>query len=105
MTSLWLGGIRESPAAQIIELLQAGGAEVAYHDPHVPRFPRMREYRIDLVSKPLTAALLEASDCVMIVTDHEAVDWELIGRHAGLVVDTRNAMAGVKDPKARVVKA
>ena len=97
--------VRESPAAEIIELLQAGGAEVAYHDPHVPRFPRMREYQIDLASKPLTAALLEASDCVMIVTDHEAVDWELVGRHAGLVVDTRNAMAGVKDPKARVVKA
>ena len=97
--------IRESPAAQIIKLLQGGGAEVSYHDPHVPRFPPMREYRIDLTSQPLTAALLEASDCVVIVTDHDAIDWDLIGRHAGLIVDTRNAMAAVKDPAARIVKA
>ena len=97
--------VRESPAAKIIELLQAGGATVSYHDPHVPRFPKMREYDIDLSSVPLTAATVEAHDCVLIVTDHSAVDYDLIGRHAGLVVDTRNAMARVENPSARIVKA
>ncbi len=97
--------IRESPAAEIIELLQGGGASVSYHDPHVPAFPKMRDHDIDLSSVPLTAATVEASDCVLIVTDHSAVDYDLIGRHAGLVVDTRNAMARVENPSARIVKA
>jgi UDP-N-acetyl-D-glucosamine dehydrogenase len=97
--------VRESPAAQIIELLTGGGATVSYHDPNVPKFPKMREYDIDLSSVPLTAATVEDHDCVLIVTDHTAVDYDLIGRHAGLVVDTRNAMARVQDPKARIVKA
>jgi len=97
--------IRESPAAEIIELLQGGGASVSYHDPHVPAFPKMRDHDIDLSSVPLTAATVEASDCVLIVTDHSAVDYDLIGKHAGLVVDTRNAMARVKNPSARIVKA
>ncbi len=97
--------VRESPAAEIIELLQAGGASVSYHDPHVPRFPEMRDHAIDLASVPLKAETLEAADCVLIVTDHDAVDYELIGRHARLVVDTRNAMARVSQPRARVIKA
>ena len=97
--------IRESPAAEIIERLQAAGAEVAYHDPHVPRFPAMRKHKIDLASVPLTETTLRAHDCVIIVTDHDAVDYDLVGRHARLIIDTRNAMARVDDPKARVVKA
>jgi UDP-N-acetyl-D-glucosamine dehydrogenase len=97
--------VRESPAAEIIELLWEGGAKVTYHDPHVARFPRMRDHRIDLVSAPLTPALIEAQDAVLIVTDHDAVDYDLFSRHAKLIVDTRNAMARVANPLARVVKA
>jgi UDP-N-acetyl-D-glucosamine dehydrogenase len=100
--------IRESPAAEVIELLAEGGASVAYHDPHVPRFPHMRRHRIDLSSTPLTQDVLVQQDCVLIVTDHAAVDYALIGRHARLVVDTRNAMercAGGKPIAARIVKA
>jgi UDP-N-acetyl-D-glucosamine dehydrogenase len=97
--------IRESPAAEIIELLQVGGAEVAYHDPHLPRFPSMRRYRIDLASVPLTEETLAAQDCVLIVTAHSAIDYDLIGRSAHLVVDSRNAMAKVARPRARIVKA
>jgi UDP-N-acetyl-D-glucosamine dehydrogenase len=97
--------IRESPAAEIIELLLESGAEVAYHDPHVPRFPRMRKHRIDLSSTTLDEKTVGGSDCVLIVTDHAAVDYELIGRAAKLVVDTRNAMADATAATARVVKA
>jgi UDP-N-acetyl-D-glucosamine dehydrogenase len=97
--------LRESPAAEIIELLWAGGAEVSYHDPHVPRFPKMRKYRIELASVPLTEQTLAEHDCVLIVTDHTNVDYDLVGRHAQLIVDTRNAMAGVAGAKAPIIKA
>jgi UDP-N-acetyl-D-glucosamine dehydrogenase len=97
--------IRESPAAEIIELLWAGGATVSYHDPHIPRFPSMRDHAIDLASVPLEERTLPEHDCVLIVTDHGDIDYELIGRHAKLVLDTRNAMAGVADPRATIVKA
>lgn len=87
--------IRESPAAEIVELLRDRGADVAYHDPHLPHFPAMRRHRIDLHSQPLTPELLRDCDAVFIVTDHDAVDYAMVAEHARLVVDTRNAMARV----------
>lgn len=99
--------IRETPAAEVIERLLGAGAEVSYHDPHVAIFPRMRNYAIDLASQPLTPALLEASDAVLIITDHAAIQWPMVARHARLVVDTRNAMERLAGGAgtARVVKA
>jgi UDP-N-acetyl-D-glucosamine dehydrogenase len=97
--------IRETPAAEIITLLQEDGASVSYHDPHVPRFPSMRKFAIDLASVPLTPRALQEADCVVIVTDHDAIDWTLVGTHARLVVDSRNAMARAASPRARIVKA
>jgi UDP-N-acetyl-D-glucosamine dehydrogenase len=98
---------RESPSAEIIELLRDKGAEVTYHDPHIPSYPSMRKYRIDLKSVELNEANLKASDCVLILTDHDAVDYTNLAKNAKLVVDTRNAMATVPagTGKARVVKA
>lgn len=96
---------RESPAAEIIDLLMDLGAKVEYHDPHVPAFPRMREHTINLRSVPLDPEHLARFDCVLVVTDHAKVDYDLVGRHAKLVVDTRNAMRNVIAPAARVVKA
>ncbi len=83
---------RETPAAEIIELLIDRGADVSYHDPHIPKFPRMRQYSIPLSSVALTPAVLKAADCVLIVTDHDAVDYQVVATNAPLVVDTRNAM-------------
>jgi UDP-N-acetyl-D-glucosamine dehydrogenase len=81
--------IRESPALDIIRLLEGQGARVAYSDPHVPCFSENgHEYR----SVPLTSQAVAAADVVMIVTDHTSVDYRMIGRNAKLVVDTRNAM-------------
>jgi UDP-N-acetyl-D-glucosamine dehydrogenase len=98
---------RESPSAEIIELLRDRGAEVSYHDPFIPSYPSMRKYRIDLKSVPLTPDTLRSMDCILILTDHDAVDYGMLGEHATLVVDTRNAMASVPLSKrrARVVKA
>src|SRR5688500_18219261 len=81
--------IRESPALDIIRLLEQQGAEVAYHDPHVAGFREDgKEYR----SVPLNRAALEAADCVMIVTDHSSLDYGLIAANARAIVDTRNAL-------------
>ena len=95
----------ESPAAEIIELLLDSGAEVSYHDPHLPEFPPMRKHRLELRSTPLDAKTVAAADMVLIVTDHDAVDYALLGEHAKLIVDTRNAMTLVTSFKARLVKA
>jgi UDP-N-acetyl-D-glucosamine dehydrogenase len=96
---------RETPAAEIIEQLAHLGADVSYHDPHVAQFPKMRNYKFDMASVELNADRLARTDCVVIVTDHKAIDWAMLGREAGLIVDTRNAMAKVADVRARVVKA
>ncbi len=85
--------LRESPALDIIRLLEGQGARVQYHDPYVPQF---REDGHDLASIPLTADALAAADCVMIVTDHSAIDYDLVRTRARLVVDTRNALATVR---------
>jgi UDP-N-acetyl-D-glucosamine dehydrogenase len=74
---------RESPALKLIELLRKGGAEVAYHDPHVPKLPAL-----GLESQPLEPGTY---DCVTIVTAHSSVDYEQLVEDAKLVVDFRNA--------------
>jgi len=78
---------RESPALKVIELLRADGALVEYHDPHVAALPQQ-----GLESVPLDAETIDAYDVVVVVTAHEAVDWEMIGRDAALVVDLRNVV-------------
>ncbi len=97
--------IRESPAAEVIELLMDGGANVSYHDPLVPKFPSMRKYDIQLESTSLSEQSLQNVDAVLIVTNHNVIDYNLLGRSAKLIVDTRNAMAGQSDIAARIVKA
>jgi len=99
---------RESPAAEIIELLWKHGAEVSYHDPFVPAFPKMRDHRIDLKSLKLSKKSLEDHDCVLIVTDHASVDWQAIAKHSKLIVDSRNAIerfVGSANVAGQLVKA
>jgi UDP-N-acetyl-D-glucosamine dehydrogenase len=99
--------IRESPAAEVIELLGKHGADVRYHDPHCAVFPKMRHYQIDLVNQPLTEANVREADAAVIITNHDAIDYALLGRCARLIVDSRNAMSRVPADsiKARIVKA
>jgi UDP-N-acetyl-D-glucosamine dehydrogenase len=84
--------MRESPALTIIDLLIASGARVSYHDPHVPELPPTRRFKFDLKSSPLNPDVLKAADCVLVVTDHHDVDYDLVAAHADLVVDTRNVV-------------
>jgi UDP-N-acetyl-D-glucosamine dehydrogenase len=81
--------IRESPALDIIRLLEGQGATVSYHDPHVPSFS---EDGHQFHSVPLTPELVAGVDCVFIVTDHTQIDYRMIKRKAKLLVDTRNAI-------------
>jgi UDP-N-acetyl-D-glucosamine dehydrogenase len=97
--------MRESPAVHIIELLQKRGALVVYHDPYVPRMPRMRQHHLDMVSVPLTDRAIEDSDAVLIATDHSAIDYGRVVAKAPLVVDTRNATRNVKHGRDKIVKA
>jgi UDP-N-acetyl-D-glucosamine dehydrogenase len=95
---------RESPAFEIIELLLRLGAIVTYHDPHVPVAPRMRTWPDlpTMSSQPLSPAALAAQDAVVVVTDHSAVDYEAVARHASLIVDTRGIY---RAKSANVVRA
>ena len=79
--------VRESPALDLLLLLEQRGAQVSYSDPHVPSL------RLDgrtLEAEP--QAMAAAADCVVIVTDHSTVDYAAVARHARIVVDTRHAL-------------
>ena len=79
--------LRESPSLKILELLEAAGADTAYHDPHVPRLPG----RTSLSVTP-TEEEFGRADCVVIATDHDAVDLVPVVTHAAKVVDLRDAV-------------
>jgi UDP-N-acetyl-D-glucosamine dehydrogenase len=102
--------VRESPALSIIDRLRARGADVSYHDPFV------KEVHFDdahtegggepLASVVLSDEELSASDCVVIVTDHSATDYQRVCRLCSLIVDTRNALNGDvrRDSSARIIR-
>ena len=92
--------MRESPALDVIRLLEERGAEVTYHDPHVSSF---RENGREAFSVALTDDALATADAVVIVTDHSSVDYQRLVDIAPLVIDTRNALSKVKPSNARVV--
>jgi len=86
--------VRESPALDIIHLLQKRGGTISYTDPYVPQI-RLED---DKVLKEDSAAM-KSADCVVIVTDHSAFDYKQLLADAALIVDTRNAMKGIHSPK------
>jgi len=81
--------LRESPALDIIRLLEQQGAQVEFHDPHVKSY--LEDDKL-VYSVPLTPEQVKQADCVMVVTDHTAVDYAMVKKHATLVVDTRHVM-------------
>jgi UDP-N-acetyl-D-glucosamine dehydrogenase len=98
---------RESPALEIMDLLEQRGARVSYHDPLVPVIPETRRHpRLSgRHSVELTASVIEAQDAVLIVTDHDAVAYHDLVAAAPLVVDTRNATRHVRQNRRNVVHA
>lgn len=97
---------RESPAFRLMELLAEGGAKISYHDPHIPVLPTSHHARLpELASEPTTDKFLAEQDCVVIVTDHTAFDYEFIVQHSRLIVDTRNATRDVQCGREKIRKA
>jgi UDP-N-acetyl-D-glucosamine dehydrogenase len=92
---------RESPALDIIGLLRLRGAQVSFCDPHVPA---VELQGTTLYSEPLTPERLAAADCVVIATNHRDFDYDLVTRHARLIVDTRNALKDTGPHAAAVIR-
>ncbi len=86
--------IRESPALDIIELLLEKGGRVTFHDPYVRELDT-EAYRLTSLQDDDLGPALEASDCVMVVTNHAGYDWSDISSKSRLVIDTRNALGGL----------
>jgi UDP-N-acetyl-D-glucosamine dehydrogenase len=99
-----IADVRESPALEIIEMLQKEGARVDYHDPHIPFLPKMRRHQIELSSVAIDGRLAEY-DAAVVVTDHAGVDYQAVAAAVPLIVDTRNVYGGRPASKARIVKA
>ena len=99
--------MRESPSVRLMSLLEEAGAAVAFHDPHVPEIPRMREYPQFLGKASVPAKGIRAADfdAVLIATDHDAVDYALVAGLGIPVIDTRNAIARRHLPMTHVTKA
>lgn len=97
---------RESPSFELYELLKQRGAELSFSDPHVLEMPSKRDYDLPALSSvELTPDSLAEQDCVLIATDHTQFDYELIAKHAPLIVDTRNALSQVEVAPGKVWKA
>jgi len=79
-----IGDMRETPAEKLIHLLRNAGADVAYHDPHVPNFDGMSSVALEP----------EKYDCVAIVTNHSGIDYGDVVRRGNVIVDFRNATKG-----------
>jgi UDP-N-acetyl-D-glucosamine dehydrogenase len=81
--------MRESPSVLLMEKLRELGAEVAYSDPHIPIFPKMREHQFNLSSIPLSPKKIADFDCVLLATDHDKFDYAMIKDNAQLIIDSR----------------
>lgn len=94
--------MRESPSVEVMELLRDAGAEVAYSDPHVPVFPKMREHSFNLSSVELSPSTVAGFDAIVLTTDHTKFDYDMIRDHAQVIIDSRGVY---RAPAENVVKA
>lgn len=94
--------MRESPSVFMMERLRDLGAEVDYSDPHVPVFPKMRDHSFNLSSIDLSPEVIREYDCVLIATDHEKFNYDMILEHAQFIVDSRGKYLS---PSQKVIKA
>ena len=93
--------MRESPSVALMEMLRDNGAVLSYADPHVPTFPPMREHQFDLSATPVTPETLAEQDAVIIATNHDKFDYDMILQHARLIVDSRGVYRDAADHVVR----
>ena len=89
--------MRESPSVMLMEKLRDLGANIDYSDPHLPLFPKIRGHYFDLASVPLSSETLAQYDCVLLATDHDKFDYNLIKKHSKLIVDSRGRYVAAED--------
>ena len=94
--------MRESPSVELINLLYSKGADVEYSDPFVPNFPELRRHSFDLKSVELTPENIAAYDCILLATNHDRFDYDLIKKNARLIVDTRGVY---RESAEHIIKA
>ncbi len=94
--------MRESPSVFLMEKLRDLGAIVEYSDPHIAKFPKMREHHFDLSSVSISRESLSQYDCVLLATDHDKFDYNLIKNNSKLIVDSRGKFL---EPANHIVKA
>lgn len=94
--------MRESPAVVIMDILSKKGAKINYSDPHILKFPKIRKYSFNLDSVILTPKKLEDFDIIILTTDHDSFDYELILKHGKVIVDTRGVF---ENKNVKVYKA
>lgn len=94
--------MRESPSVELMQLLEAKGAIVEYTDPHVPIFPKMREYHFDLESINPTPEKIAEYDVLLLATNHSKFDYAMFKENAQLIIDTRGIYF---EPAQNIIKA
>ena len=93
--------VRESPALEIIDLLKKKGAIIKYNDPYFTKFPTSRKYKFNIPYASLTKKNLNSFDCVVLLTDHDAFNYELIKKFSKLIIDTR----GKFNPSDKIIRS
>ena len=81
--------MRESPSVLLMEKLRELGAEISYSDPHIAVFPKMREHQFNLSSVSLNPKTIAEYDCVLLATDHDKFDYDMIKENAQIIIDSR----------------
>ncbi len=94
--------VRESPSIVLMEKLRNRGAIVSYSDPHVPIFPEMRSHEFDLKNTTISLDTLANFDCVVLATDHDGFDYEVIKNGSRLIIDTRGKY---RSNESHIIKA
>jgi UDP-N-acetyl-D-glucosamine dehydrogenase len=99
--------MRESPTYVLMDLLKQRGAEVAYYDPHIPVIQPTREHAVWTGTRSVSWGrdTLASFDAVVIATAHDAVNYKELVEWSKCIIDTRNALAGMKTPPGKVWKA
>ena len=96
-----ISDMRESPALDLIHLLNENGVKIAYHDPFVPN---LETNGLNLKSVVLDQETLQSADCVVITTDHSFYDWDWVVENSQLVMDTRNATKAIQTDTSHIIK-
>ena len=97
-----IGDVRESPAIEIMQELLDFDAEVCFHDPYVSAIPKMRRYNLNMQSVCFSPEVIRRMDCVIIVADHDSIDYKMLRETASLIVDTRGRY---REPGSNIIRA